>query len=106
MRPTRPASPSPAPTGADGAPTAAKGSERGRDDFKAKVKVELAQRVGYLCSNPNCQRSTVGPRRGEPGANTVGVAAPTKAASPGGARYDENQTSADRDHPAKDRKST
>src|SRR3546814_3864923 len=33
-----------------------------------------------------------------PGANNVGVAAHIKAASPGGARYDENQTSEERSH--------
>jgi hypothetical protein len=67
-----------------------------RDDFPAKVRTLLAQRVGWLCSNPDCQRSTIGPRMGEPGANNVGVAAHIKAASPGFARWDSTQTREER----------
>ncbi|MGN8019772.1 NACHT domain-containing protein [Phyllobacterium sp. 22229] len=69
---------------------------RRRDDFKPIVKIQLAQRVGYLCSHPQCQRLTVGPRKGEAGANNIGVAAHIKAASPGGPRYDSNQAPAER----------
>ncbi|MBT1157117.1 hypothetical protein J1C56_16090 [Aminobacter anthyllidis] len=69
---------------------------RRRDDFKPTVKIQLAQRVGYLCSNPQCQRLTVGPRKGEEGTNIIGVAAHIKAASPGGPRYDSNQSPAER----------
>lgn len=71
-------------------------SVRRRDDFKPTVKIQLAQRVGYLCSNPQCQRLTVGPRRGEDSANSIGVAAHIKAASPGGARYDYSQSPTER----------
>ncbi|MBY5700169.1 NACHT domain-containing protein [Rhizobium leguminosarum] len=67
-----------------------------RDDFKAATKTMLAQRVGYLCSNPDCQRPTIGPKMGQPGALSVGVAAHIKAASPGGPRYDEHQTPLER----------
>jgi hypothetical protein len=67
-----------------------------RDNFPAKVRMELAQRVGWLCSNPDCQRATIGPRMGQPGANNLGVAAHIKAASLGFARYDVNQSEADR----------
>ncbi|MER8412905.1 hypothetical protein [Mesorhizobium sp. M1342] len=69
---------------------------RRRDDFKPIVKIQLAQRVGYLCSNPKCQRLTVGPRKGEEGANNIGVAAHIKAASPGGPRYDSSQNPTER----------
>lgn len=69
---------------------------RRRDDFKPTVKIQLAQRVGYLCSNPQCQRLTIGPRKGEQGSNTIGVAAHIKAASPGGPRYDSSQTPMER----------
>lgn len=65
-----------------------------RDDFKADVKVRLAQRVGYLCSY--CQKPTLGPRMGEEGALNLGTAAHIKAASPGGPRYDDTQTPAER----------
>ncbi|MFN3133927.1 hypothetical protein [Roseibium sp.] len=60
------------------------------------MKRLLAQRVGYLCSNPDCQRLTIGPRKGEDAANNVGVAAHIKAASIGGPRYDADQTPAER----------
>lgn len=63
-----------------------------RDNFPRPVKVLLAQRVGYLCSNPECQAPTIGPKMGEAGAQNVGVAAHIKAASPGFARYDDKQT--------------
>ncbi len=72
-------------------PTRAVAARR-RDDFKPTVKIQLAQRVGYLCSNPQCQRLTVGPRKREEGVNNIGVAAHIKAASPGGPRYDSAQT--------------
>ncbi|MDX3927864.1 hypothetical protein [Rhizobium sp. LC145] len=89
----------PAPTEAaapiDGPTTTAAGGRR-RDDFKTPVRIQLAQRVGYLCSHPQCQRLTVGPRKGEEGANSIGVAAHIKAASPGGPRYDASQTPAER----------
>lgn len=78
----------------DGPTTAVAG--RRRDDFKPTVKIQIAQRVGYLCSHPQCQRLTVGPRKGEEGANNIGVAAHIKAASPGGPRYDFNQTPTER----------
>lgn len=34
-----------------------------RDDFDQKTKDLLAKRVGYICSNPDCGVSTVGPSR-------------------------------------------
>ncbi|MER8370596.1 hypothetical protein NKH84_24065 [Mesorhizobium sp. M0902] len=69
---------------------------RRRDDFKPAIKIQLAQRVGYLCSHPECQRPTIGPKKGEVGANNIGVAAHIKAASIGGPRYDSDQTPAER----------
>ncbi len=61
-----------------------------RDDFPEPVKVQLAKRVGYRCSNPTCRKLTTGP--GLPDGKTVniGVAAHISAASPGGKRYDPN----------------
>lgn len=81
-----------APT--DGPTTSVAG--RRRDDFKPAIKIQLAQRVGYLCSHPQCQRLTIGPRMGEEGANNIGVAAHIKAASRGGPRYDFSQTPMER----------
>lgn len=58
-----------------------------RDDFDNKTKEQLAKRVGFRCSNPECKHSTIGPKSGG-GSNTTGVAAHITAASPGGPRYD------------------
>jgi hypothetical protein len=61
-----------------------------RDNFSAKTIRTLADRVGYLCSNPDCRRPTSGPALAEDKAVNVGVAAHITAASPGGPRYDES----------------
>lgn len=63
-----------------------------RDDFSSPVKEMLAKRVGHKCSNPNCRQPTSGPQSNSTGAVNIGVAAHVKAASPGGKRYDPNQT--------------
>lgn len=65
-------------------------------DFKSPVKALLARRVGYLCSNPKCQKPTIGPKMGAQGYVSVGVASHIRAASPGGPRYDERQTPEER----------
>ncbi len=70
-----------------------------RDDFTAPTKRLLAQRVGWLCSNPECTKPTVGPQKGGPGAVNVGVAAHITAASEGFARYDPNMTPDERKAP-------
>jgi len=33
-----------------------------RDDFTKIVKEEVAKKVGYLCSKPDCQAPTSGPQ--------------------------------------------
>ncbi len=90
--------PAPSPAENEPASSVAIASEKktGRDDFKAATKVLLAQRVGYLCSNPDCQKSTIGPKMGATGCVSIGIAAHIKAASPKGPRFDENQTVAER----------
>ncbi|MBY5369565.1 hypothetical protein HFO91_21660 [Rhizobium leguminosarum] len=67
-----------------------------RDDFKAATKRLLAQRVGFLCSNPECQKPTIGPKLGGGGYVNTGIAAHIRAAAPEGPRYDRNQTAAER----------
>lgn len=59
-----------------------------RDDFAAKDKQALGQRVGFLCSNPDCRALTIGPQQASEGAINLGVAAHVTAASPGGPRFD------------------
>jgi hypothetical protein len=67
-----------------------------RDDFPESVKTQLAKRVGYRCSRPDCQRATSGPSLTTPQAVNMGVAAHITAASPGGVRYDPSLTSEQR----------
>lgn len=66
-----------------------------RDDFTPTVKTKLAKRVAFICSNPSCQKLTIGPNT-KNGMNNIGVAAHICAAAPGGPRYDENMTQAER----------
>jgi hypothetical protein len=68
-----------------------------RDDFSVKVVQKLAERAGYICSNPACNRITVGPVAADPTRSTkTGIAAHICAAAPGGPRYDMSQTTAER----------
>ncbi len=34
-----------------------------RDEFNKTTKEELAYRVGFKCSNPDCRRPTSGPKK-------------------------------------------
>lgn len=43
-----------------------------RDDFSQKVKDELAKRVGYLCSNPQCRKVTIGAQNAQDGTINIG----------------------------------
>uniref|UniRef100_E6VL04 HNH endonuclease n=1 Tax=Rhodopseudomonas palustris (strain DX-1) TaxID=652103 RepID=E6VL04_RHOPX len=64
-----------------------------RDDFSRQTIDRLAKRAGMRCSNPDCRTPTSGPSA-EPGDVTnTGVAAHICAASPGGARYEEEMSS-------------
>ncbi len=63
-----------------------------RDDFPNPVKVLLAKRVGYRCSNPDCRIITSGPHVDPMNSVNIGVAAHITAASPGGPRYDDSLT--------------
>ncbi|MCR1847944.1 hypothetical protein NSA42_01530 [Paeniclostridium sordellii] len=69
---------------------------KNRDDFKENTKKTLAQRVGYICSNPNCMKQTIGPHSDPNKSLSIGVAAHIKAASPGGPRYDKYMSSEER----------
>ncbi len=64
-----------------------------RDNFDAKTKDIIAQRVGYRCSNPKCRKYTTGPQEDTRKALNIGVAAHISGASKGGPRYDPQQTS-------------
>ena len=71
---------------------------KNRDNFN-KITIEiLAKRVGYLCSNPDCRKLTIGPNEVENKATSIGVAAHIAAAAGLGPRYDVYMTSEERAH--------
>ena len=69
---------------------------RNRDDFSQSVKDNLAKRAGYCCSNPDCQRPTIGAKMEQGGAINIGIAAHITAASEGGPRYDASISAEER----------
>ena len=69
-----------------------------RDDFTQKTITELAKRVAWICSNPSCQRVTIGAKSGSEGIIITGIAAHITAAAPGGPRYNPTLTPAERKH--------
>ena len=69
-----------------------------RDDFSKITKDILAKRVGYLCSNPDCRKHTIGPNDNPEKSTTIGTAAHITAASPEGPRYNVMFSPAQRTH--------
>lgn len=67
-----------------------------RDDFHARTKRILAERVAYRCSRPQCRRQTIGPHSEPEKSAQIGVAAHIHAAAPGGARYEPAQSTQER----------
>lgn len=59
-----------------------------RDEFSNTTKDILAKRVGFLCSNPNCRKPTVGSNELPSKTTLIGIAAHITAASKGGPRFD------------------
>jgi len=59
-----------------------------RDNFRQPLKVTLAKRVAYNCSNPDCGNGTIGPHTDALKTINLGVACHITAASPGGPRFD------------------
>ena len=59
-----------------------------RDNFTQPIKVALAKRVAYKCSNPTCSNGTVGPHTDASKTVNLGVACHITAASLGGPRFD------------------
>jgi hypothetical protein len=60
------------------------------------IRRSLAQRVGLICSNPECRAHTVGPQTDPLKIIDVGVAAHITAASSGGPRFDPTLTDRER----------
>src|SRR5215470_11337313 len=69
-----------------------------RDDFTEEVKRNLAARVNYLCSNPECCAQTAGPREDSARSVNIGVAAHITSAAPGGPRYNRLLSAEQRCH--------
>lgn len=67
-----------------------------RDNFSKLTVLQIAKRAGWLCSYPTCRRPTVGATSDGEGEINIGTAAHICAAAPGGPRYDEKMTSAER----------
>jgi hypothetical protein len=67
-----------------------------RDDFSEKTKDRIGKRVGFHCSEPTCNKYTIGPEQEGVGIVNIGVAAHITAAAPGGPRYDADLTSEQR----------
>ncbi len=68
-----------------------------RDDFSPAIKVRLERNVASICSNPECRNGTRGAHTDPTQTSvSIGVAAHICAAAPGGPRYDENMTPAQR----------
>ena len=63
-----------------------------RHDFTEKTKRKIADRAGWLCSDPSCRRPTIGSNSDDSDTINVGVAAHICAAAPGGPRYDSTMT--------------
>lgn len=61
-------------------------------DFPKKTVDTLAKRAAFLCSNPDCRVSTVGPNAELTEATVIGEAAHIYAARIGQARYNETMT--------------
>jgi len=67
-----------------------------REEFPDSVKFVIADRVGNVCSNPDCRAVTTGPQLDPTKALNVGVAAHITAASADGPRHDPTLTPAQR----------
>jgi hypothetical protein len=69
-----------------------------RDNFSINTTRMLAERVGYLCSNPVCRTHTVGPNQQVDKSTKIGEAAHITAAAQGGPRFDAGLTPVMRSH--------
>jgi len=70
-----------------------------RDEFPKRIKLLLAERAGYICSNPNCSFGTVGPHESSGKSLKLGKACHIMAAAPGGPRFDSDMTPEERSSP-------
>lgn len=64
--------------------------------FTKPTRETLAKRASQVCSNPYCQKPTVGPHSEEDKSVDVGEAAHIRGAQPGSKRFDPTMTSVER----------
>lgn len=69
-----------------------------RDDFTNKTIDLLGKRVAFHCSNPDCEKITIGPNEEKGKATTIGIAAHITAASPKGPRFNSDLSEEERRH--------
>ncbi|MCV2370006.1 hypothetical protein [Roseateles oligotrophus] len=62
------------------------------NDFTQATILQLQKRAGNHCSKPDCCCVTTGPNEEQKKSTSIGVASHIKARSPGGPRFDPNQT--------------
>jgi hypothetical protein len=67
-----------------------------RDNFTKPTIDALAKRVSFHCSNPDCEKITVGPNSQQDGVLLIGVAAHITAASQNGPRFDPKMSTVNR----------
>jgi hypothetical protein len=67
-----------------------------RDNFSKTVTEKLRKRVRDQCSNPDCRASTVAAGHDITAVVSIGVGSHIHAASPGGARYSKEMSTAER----------
>lgn len=72
--------------------------KKNRDDFSRLTVDVLGKRVGFLCSNPDCRRHTIGPNDVPDKTTSIGIAAHITAAAPNGPRYNPNLSEEERIH--------
>jgi hypothetical protein len=70
-----------------------------RDEFPQTVVRIIGERAAYYCSNPNCRNLTISAHSQTNKSLSKGVAAHIFAASPGGPRYNPNQSTGERKSP-------
>jgi len=70
--------------------------KRNRDEFSAKTRHQIERKSAFLCSNPSCRRSVIGPSEDFQKVVYMGVVAHICAAAPNGPRYDPAMSAEER----------
>lgn len=67
-------------------------AQKSRDEFSEGIKRTVAERAAYICTNPDCQKTTIGPHSDPDKSLKIGEVCHIRAAAAGGPRYDPDQT--------------